>query len=258
MSYTLLSDIYSQVRYRTRTSSTSNVATDANLLRLANKYFRKLTQAFFHVAEDYYAEISVFDLRASTSGLVDREYTITADSGTSGGGAYKILRLEAALDGTNWRVIEPTDTKKLPHTPLSSESDITSNFNNQNPKYDVLEDSYFIYSGTISAGTSKGRLWFIRRPAELTASSNSLIDSTYKLPNEFIDVLEDGMVADVYEALGLVSKARIIQQQFNEGLVRVRELAGRRQTEKKLSLRLRQENYGQQDFGSKEKQINDY
>src|SRR3990167_8248844 len=106
-SYQTLADVYSDVRYNA--GKDSNTLVDADLLRLANKYFNLMFRELVGLNEDLYAEI------ASTALVADqREYSLPADSAsTFGSGLIKLQRVEVTYDGTNWYVANPLSLQEI-------------------------------------------------------------------------------------------------------------------------------------------------
>ena len=208
MAWSTLSNIYDDVRFKT--NKTSDDLSDATLLRLANKTAREIYVGLIGTSEDWYGEIAEFDLVASTT-AANREYTIPADSASTpwGGGAIKILQVELKIDGTNWTVARPA---KLSGSAIPyNESDITANYDNNAPFYAVFDNSIFILSGTTTAVTDGGRIFYIKRPAEMTTGTD-----VPDMPNEFLTVLSTGMTRDVYERDNNIERYQIAVQQFRQ------------------------------------------
>lgn len=238
-----LQNVYDDVRYRTGTGTTSSdtgVVSDATLLRIANKYFFKMVGAVVETNEDIYAEIGTFNLVAN-----QREYTIPTDETTStfAGGAvnWQVLRVELKLDGTNWRVARPLDRTNI--SSPENESDITSRFSNADPAYTAFDNSIFIYSGTISAVTTGGRIFYIKRPSEITAGTDVLSSAVYMMGKEFYDILSIGMSGDIYERFGQLTQKENALGHFNEGLELMKKQLTRRQGDRDLIFKSRFINY---------------
>ena len=224
MAWITLSDVYDDVRFKVNKTSTD--VSDANLLRIANKILRELYAALIGSNEGWYTEIATFDL-AATSSAANREYTLPADSGSTpwGGGAIKILRVEAKPDGTNWKECSYLPFMSLPEP--YNETDIRNSFDNDSPAFSIFDNSWWLWSGNISATvTGGGRIFYVKRNAELTASS-----ATPDLPNEFLSVLSTGMSRDLYERFGEVQKWQLANSVFETVLNRLTENQSGRETE---------------------------
>ena len=218
MAFTTLSDVYTDIRFKTNRTSTD--LADATLLPIANKVLREIYAALIGMNEDWYAEIAIFNLVAD-----QREYTLPADSASTpwGGGAIKVLRLEVKMDGTNWTVanhMKFTDDD----TPYN-ETNIIAKFTNSNPFFTILDNSLFIFSGTITAVTTGARLIYIKRNSELTTGTD-----VPDLPNEWLTLMSTGICRDVYERYGDLQKWQLASAQFNGTLERLTvQTAGRDQ-----------------------------
>ena len=209
MAFVTLSDVYDDARFKVNKTSTD--VSDANLLRISNKILREIYSSLIGLGEDFYTEIATFDLVAN-----QREYTLPADSSSTpwGGGAIKVLRVEAKLDGTNWTLVQPI--KFTQQTSPYNETDIIAQFSNSIPYYAVFDNSLFIFSGTITAVTTGARIIYVKRNAELTASS-----ATPDLPNEFLTVLSTGITKDLYERFGQLDRWQLANSQFERQLARL-------------------------------------
>lgn len=207
MAYKTLSDIYDDVRFRTNTDSTSLANSD--LLRIANKYFRIIMRHFVDSDEDFYAEISTFNTVAN-----QQEYSAPADSASSpfGGGAIKILRIEVTYDGSNWKVLDPVNWREIPKTTQSA-SQINEQFSTTAPAYAYFDRNLFLFPIPTSSQTAGGRLFYIKRPNEMTATSD-----VPELPADFLDMLSLGMSIDAYENLGNENMVRDTLARFNARL----------------------------------------
>src|SRR3990167_3968064 len=205
-SWQTIANTFTDVRFRANRTSTD--LTDATLIPIANKTLREIYSALIGTNEDWYAEIATFDIVAN-----QREYTLPADSGSTpwGGGAVKVLKVELQLDGTNWTIANPAKLGSIPSA--YNETDIVGQFSNANPFYTVFDNSFFVFSGTIAAVTGGGRIIYIKRPAEVTATSD-----TPDLPNEFLAVLATGILRDVYERNRDMDNRNLAVREFDRQL----------------------------------------
>lgn len=96
---------------------------------------------------DFQGERSLHDLVAN-----QREYLNPND-------LLKLKRVDLKLDGSNWKTADPFDASEVPDN-LVAEADIIARFSNDNPKVDFMDESYFIYSGTISNVSGGIMLWY--------------------------------------------------------------------------------------------------
>ncbi|MCP3684653.1 MAG: hypothetical protein GY861_18455 [bacterium] len=154
----------SYIRQSTNTDSTS--FTDAEIIVWANIMKDEMSADMTEAFTDY------FQIPYTTSLVADqREYAIPANF-------IKVKRLEAKIDGTNFVKVTPFDISN-DDRPLRAETDITSAFSSQRPKYDYFRGSIKIYSGTISAVTNGLAGDFIVYPSAITADgAGSTLDLT--------------------------------------------------------------------------------
>lgn len=96
---------------------------------------------------DFQGEISTHDLVAD-----QREYLNPSD-------LLKFKKIDLKLDGSNWKTANPMDVTEVPDK-TASEADIVSRFTNDEPKVDIMDESFFIYSGTITNVTGGIKIYY--------------------------------------------------------------------------------------------------
>jgi len=96
---------------------------------------------------DFQGEIATADLAAN-----QREYSFPSD-------ILKIKRIDLMLDGSNWTRTYWIDESEI-QSSIASESDIAENFDNSEPYIALMDDSFFIFSGTITAVTAGIKIWY--------------------------------------------------------------------------------------------------
>ena len=225
----LLQNVYDDVRFRTGTGTTSTstgIVSDASLLRIANKWFFKIFGALVEGNEDLYVEVSDFNL---VSG--QREYSLPIDKTTTkfgdGSFAWAILRLEVKLDGTNWRVAEGMQWSSIERA-TATDTDISGQFTTSAPKFTALDNSVWILPVPTANVTSGARIFYVKRPDELTSVADVLSSTTYMLNKEFMDILGYGMSADIYERQSKTKQMSDAIALYEAGIERMkRQAAGR-------------------------------
>lgn len=235
--YQTLGNVYTIVR--SLANKDSNTLTDATLLAFANKYYYLLVRELVGLGEELYAEI------ASTALVADqREYSLPTDdtSSTFGGGAIKIQRVEVAYDGSNWHVATHIPFTEI-RTPTILDADIDSEYSKDFPKYYVKDRSLFLVptpdsDDSVAGGNTNLRIFWIKRPNELTSSS-----SIPDLPKDWLAVLQEGMLYDVFRKFGRTADARDALTNWNLGVARMRELEQGIDEEEKYNLRAYPKNY---------------
>ena len=136
--------------------------------------------------------VRLFELSAN-----QREYPLHSDL------LSRIKRVEAKLDGTNFIKLYEFDLPQ--HTyPISTEEDITAHFGNEegNAFFDIMRNSIWIYSGTITNVTAGLKIWLNTIVADITsmvATEDMSIDpstTTHGIPRALHKVLADGIVME--------------------------------------------------------------
>lgn len=143
------------------TNANSTTFPDADIDALVNVYYHQLTAKILASMDewDFAGETATTDLVAG-----QREYIFPTD-------ILKIKRIDIKLDGTNWTRLNPFDVQEVSE-PLASETDIVARFNNESPFYGTLDQSFFVWSGTIITVTSGIKLWYTKEVTELSADTD--------------------------------------------------------------------------------------
>lgn len=206
----LLSAVYQDVRSLTNKDATT--LTDATLLPLANKYYYQIIRELTDANQELYAEISSADL---VSG--QKEYVLPIDNitgsgqnGIYGGGAIDILRVETKIDGANWHIAQEVDLQNLsiPHLADSS-ANINANFDQSKPVFAFSDRSIWLFPVPTAAVTGGLMIFWIKRPDELASSS-----SQPEISKEFLAILSEGILSDVYRKFGRASESAFAFQKF--------------------------------------------
>jgi hypothetical protein len=194
-----------QTNIRNIVQKDTNTLTDAVLLPIANKWYRNILRELSGLNEQLFAQISSTSLVAG-----QREYPMPADDITGvtshpyGGGAIQLTRVEVALDGANWYV-----AKQIPS--LNSIRDLTfsggpnsvdSFYQTNEPAFAQFDDSIMILPSPTVNVTNGLYIWYIQRPAEMTATSD-----IPDMKADWLNVLEQGMLVDVYTLLGRIPES---------------------------------------------------
>ena len=218
-SWQTLSNVYTVVRSLSNKDSTT--LSDATLLAFANKYYYLIVRELVGLNEEFYANICVADLVANQT-----EYALPIDSTSTpyGGGFIKILRVEVSHDATNWYVAKPMDLTNQTNPIIFSSATgptvatINQDYSSTTPKYAFLDKSIWLYPIPTAAVTSGLRTFFIERPDELTSGT-----STPDLPKDWLGILQEGMLYDVFRKFGRTSDARDALGNWNVGLAKMKE-----------------------------------
>lgn len=218
--YITLSDVLNSARFRTGTSTSDFADTNTGLLGLANKHLRKISLALMDNNEDWYSTITTASLVANT-----QAYSLTSDSSLAGGGNIFLNRLEVTFDGSEWQVATPLDYEQI-GTPTALAADISTNFSTSEPYYALYGNSIYLFpipTANVSGGL---RIFETVRQGEATNSSffftNATTSSSYGVPKEFMEPLEDFLTADIYERIGKVQEAIATRQQAEARLAQLK------------------------------------
>lgn len=229
-SWQTLSNVFTVIRDISNKDSTT--LPDTVLIPLANKYYFQIVRELVDLREELYCEISYTDLVAS-----QREYMIPTDDTDSpyGGGAIKLHRVEVSYDGTNWEVAKHIPLTMIT-TPTVLDSDIDIAFDKGSPRYYFKDRSLFLLpppDSTDDVAASNGNLYiyWVKRPDELTSSTN-----IPDLPKDFLGILQEGILYDVFRKLGKVVESRDALQNYHVAIEKMKSLEQNIDTEQKTRL----------------------
>lgn len=234
--YQTLDNVFSDVRFNASKDSTT--LSDAELLRLANKYYALLMRELIDLNEDLYAQISSTALVAG-----QREYPLPTDSTTTyGGGLVKLQRVEISYDGSSWRVADPISLQEI-SGPTILDADLNSEFDKGNPRYWFKDRSVWIApvpgsDDSVAAQNTNLRIYWIQRVNELTATTD-----IPDLPKDFLSVLTEGILTDVFRMLGRTTDMSVAQRNFLVGIEKMRQLEAAPDSEQPFMFMHAKKNY---------------
>jgi hypothetical protein len=215
-----LSTLQSQVRFLTNTDTTSYSDSDvnANLTRWAHLFTAEILDA--QDCWDFQGEIAYANLVAN-----QREYTFPTD-------ILKIKRIDLKLDGTNWVTARWVDESEI-STPISSETDITENFSNEEPYVSLFDKSIFIFSGTITSVTAGIKIWYNEEIVGYDSESadiTSFSDSTDRpnIAEAFQRGLVYGAAKDWFDKYGEDNQSTKMDSQIEKIIARMRQFYSKR------------------------------
>lgn len=184
------SDFAAQIRYRTRTNSTT--FPDADLLRILNKHKDKICKKAIKMTNE-----DLFVVPATASLVANqREYALPSD-------LIALRRVEVSFDGSEWIKLLPFDLSNI--AVPTTEAEITATFSNidSNAYYDLMRRSIVIYSGTIIAVTNGLKIWHEIMPADVSDLTGAINDlsadpttTSFGIPVELQEILEDAIVIE--------------------------------------------------------------
>lgn len=234
--YQTLTDVYADVRFAVSKDSTT--LPDAQLLRLANKYYALLIRELIDLNEDLYAEIGSTDLVAN-----QREYPLPADSAsTYGGGLIKLQRVEVSYNGSMWYVAHPLSLQEIPG-PTILDADLNLQFSSASPRYWFKDRSLWLApvpssTDSVAPGNANLRIYWIKRKNEMTSTAD--IPS---IPKDFLNVLVEGMLGDVFRHFGRLTDMKIAENRWDTGIAKMREMEQSPDQEQQLVFKGARKNY---------------
>ena len=208
--FQVLSQIFSSIRFMV--GKDANTLTDANLTALANKHYLWILRNL-NEGEFVSGEISTADLVAN-----QQEYPLPVDdtASTYGGGAIQLLRVETALDGTNWKLAKKLDM--LSYGLPANGSAPYNMYTVSEPAYALYDNSIWFYPTPTTAVTGGFKIYWIKRPDELTTASIP------DMSKDFFGVLELFVRADVLAMLGKSSESIAIKQEAYQLLEKAKQM----------------------------------
>ncbi|MBM3283175.1 hypothetical protein FJY90_02880 [Candidatus Gottesmanbacteria bacterium] len=117
-----------------------------------------------------------------------------------------VYRVEAKLDGTNWLKLNPMTLQQ--HDKPTNETNITYYFANLEGEcfYEIIHNSLYIYSGTITAVTSGLKTWYAKHSlviSDLTSTTDMAVNpnnTTHGIPTALHEILARGVIIDYKES----------------------------------------------------------
>lgn len=162
--------------------------TDAAKHRAYDRWSNNVIAELMEAMQDYdfQGEISTRDLTAN-----QREYIFPTD-------LLKIKRIDLKLDGSNWKRASELDASQIGDN-YASEADITARFNNSEPYVEFLDNSFMIYSGTISTVSGGIKLTYSKQIVGRNSSEADL--TSFSADTDKSNLPEFAQMILVYGAL---------------------------------------------------------
>lgn len=215
-----LSAMHDQINFLTNTTNTEYSDSDmsANLTRWAHLFTTEIKDSMD--SWDFQYEYATADLAAN-----QREYIFPANLLT-------IKKVQLKLDGTNWvdaPFFDPTQTGN----PISSETDITTNFTNDKPYIDLGDRSMFVYSGTITDVTAGVKIWYIEENVGQDSSDDDITsfsddDDTPNISESFQRGIIYGACYDYFSKFEMDAQADRMKGRLEGIISRMKKFYGQR------------------------------
>ena len=236
-SWQTLSNVLTTVRSLVGKDTTT--LPDSELLPIANKYYYLIVRELIGLNENFYAEISSSDLV-----LNQEEYVLPIDNTTNtyGGGLIKIQRAEISYDNINWRVITPLSLPSVVF-PVATDASVATYYSSSYPSYWFADRSLWLAPAPDSdnyttPGNGNLRIYWIKRPSEMTATSD-----IPDLPKDWLAVLQEGILYDVYRRFSRTNEATDAKQNYYASVQRMRELEQDTDSDQQLRLQMVHKRY---------------
>jgi len=171
------------IRFKTKTNSTT--FNDTDMLPLVNTFKDEIASRIVERNSGYFLIPKIFDLVASST---SREYRFPSNI------LNRMHKLELKFSSGDAR--QPSTFIK-DYKGSETESEIVANFSNAKGCFaHTIRRGIFILSGTITAVSGGGRLWFHQYPDDLPDLTNSSTDistdpstTTFGFPRQFHELL---------------------------------------------------------------------
>ncbi len=197
-------NIFDYVRARTNTNT--GTLSNSTLFLFLNERNRQFCAALQGVREDFLGERSTTDLVGN-----QQEYQLPDD-------CMRLKKVEILFDGTNWKSGKFFDINQRPVygqngtfgaevLPTDSVT-ISQNFTTDWPFVDVLENSLFLYPIPSNSITGGLKLYYFKRPQDMTLTSQSA-----DLPKEYHSYLVESVTLDGEVTKGKISSATGLEKQ---------------------------------------------
>jgi hypothetical protein len=155
-----------------------------------------------------------FQGETATTNLVanQQEYSLPSD-------ILKIKRMEITYDGTNWYNVMPFDVNMRGAS--TDTTSIARDFNKNEPLFDLMEDSVFLYPIPDTAVVGGLKIWYENIATELSSATDEPV-----FADAYHKGLAYGAAKDYFqkyaEIEGNVSKAKLMEQEMNAYISRMK------------------------------------
>lgn len=202
------SDILTQVRYITKTSTSDGTGDETKLLPILNDYFLRQVVAFVNTNEDKFGIKATTDL--NPLGTSQESYALPTD-------LLRLKRAEITYDGSNWRKIHTNDDGEVQNSALDATS-INQNYTTSDPYADIYGDTLYLRPIPNAQVTAGLRIWYIQRPSLISSLSAAITT-----PIDYHGYLIYGVAAEVATRQGNETLAASMFTKWNDGLQKIKD-----------------------------------
>lgn len=217
------------------TNSTSTTYTDADINGAINVYYDLFCTEILESMDDW-----DFQGEIATSSLVanQQEYVFPSD-------ILKIKRIEITYDGTTWYEARPEDVNEQEYD-SGSVARINDNYDQSEPKYDLMDNSLFIKPVPTTAVTSGLKIWYEKLVTQLSADTDEPV-----IPRPFHKGLCYGAAKDYFEKNlekeGMTSKLNNANQNLENIITRMKAFYRKKDQDRQYNVEVENTDY---DYGN--------
>lgn len=204
-----LSELQTDVRWKTRTTTAEYADTDLNRAINAGYHFFAMKILEAQDAWDFQGQIATANVVAS-----QQEYTFPTD-------ILKVKRADITFDGTEWHRVQIFNVSEDPAA-LDTQH-IADNYNKQRPYMALMRNSLFIYPAPDANVTAGLRLWYSQ---EVTALSVSGDEPT--IEEAFHVGLSEWAAKAYFDRKGFVNDSQLAQANIDRIVQEMEEFYGSR------------------------------
>jgi hypothetical protein len=181
-----------------------------------------------------------FQGEIATSSLVanQQEYVFPSD-------ILKIKRIEITYDGTTWYEARPEDVNEQEYD-SGSVARINDNYDQSEPKYDLMDNSLFIKPVPTTAVTSGLKIWYEKLVTQLSADTDEPV-----IPRPFHKGLCYGAAKDYFEKNlekeGMTSKLNNANQNLENIITRMKAFYRKKDQDRQYNVEVENTDY---DYGN--------
>lgn len=245
-----IGDIAVKARFDTNTDSTSY--TDANLLINLNVWWQKIATMILESQDE-----SDFDDGANTTNYPvykrvlanRRDYAFSTAAwqalGKEGGAnasaaailPLKVKRLDISYDGVHFYKATPLDDGEVTDG-MGNDSDVDQNYSRYYPRYDVKNNSVFIYPMPTAADVTAGAYMQLETERNVTPFTSADLSTGTLVPGfdaPFHPMLADGASLE-YAISRQLPQMNQLQQRITDWEQRLRQAYSRKQLDRRIQI----------------------
>jgi hypothetical protein len=214
------------------TNSNTTTYTDADMIASLNSYYDLFCNEILEAMDDwdFQGEIATADLVAS-----QQEYVFPSD-------ILKLKRIEISYDGSTYYEAKPEDVNETENV-SSSVAVINGDYDQSEPKYDLMDNSFFIKPVPTAAVVSGIKIWYEKLITKLSADTD---EPTFARP--FHKGLCYGASRDYFEKFidkgGNATKLSVANQNLENYIARMKAYYRKKNQDRQYPVEIEDADYG--------------